>query len=80
MCKIKDINTGIKKLDFTGYRGKMAVLLTDGREIIIPLKLFPEIKNLSVKQRSKWMILDNQFFTFADLSKIYSITQLMQLS
>ena len=32
MCKMKDVNVGIKKLDFTGHRGKMAVYLTDGRD------------------------------------------------
>ena len=34
MCKMKGINVGIKKLDFTEHRGKMAAYLTDGREII----------------------------------------------
>ena len=42
MCKMKDVNVGIKKLDFTGHRGKMAVYLTDGREIIVPLSFFPD--------------------------------------
>lgn len=49
MCKMKDVNVGIKKLDFTGHRGKMAVSLTDGREVIVPLSFFPDIKHLSVK-------------------------------
>lgn len=79
MCKMKDINVGIKKLDFTDYRGKMAVYLTDGREIVLPLSFFPEIKNLPLKKRKEWMILDDQFFTFAGLSKVYSITDLLKL-
>ena len=41
MCKMKDVNVGIKKLDFTGYRGKMVVYLTDGRELIVPLSPAP---------------------------------------
>lgn len=80
MCKMKDVNVGIKKLDFNGQRGKMAVYLTDGREIIVPLSLFPDIKHLSVKERNKWMILDEQFFTFDHLSKVYSVKDLMSLS
>lgn len=75
-----DVNVGIKKLDFTGLRGKMAVYLTDGREIIVPLSFFPDIKQLSLKEREKWMILDDQFFSFDRLSKVYSIKDLMSLS
>ena len=51
MCKMSDINVGIKRLNFTGFRGKMAAFLTDGREIIVPLSFFPDIKQLSVKER-----------------------------
>ena len=80
MCKIKDVNVGIKKLDFANYRGKMAALLTDGREIIIPLSFFPEIKNLSLKKRSEWMILDDQFFTFSHLSKVFSVADLLKMA
>ena len=80
MCKMKDVNVGIKKLDFTGYRGKMVVYLTDGRELIVPLSLFPDIKHLSVKDREEWMILDDQYFTFNHLSKVYSVKDIMSLS
>ena len=80
MCKMKDVNVGIKKLDFTGYRGKMAAYLTDGREIIVPLSFFPDIKRLSLKEREEWMILDDQFFTFGRLSKIHSVKDLWLLS
>lgn len=80
MCKMTDVNVGIKKLDFTEQRGKMVVYLTDGREIIVPLSFFPDIKQLSVREREKWMILDDQFFSFDRLSKIYSIRDVMKLS
>ncbi|OKY86965.1 MAG: hypothetical protein BHV69_00430 [Bacteroidales bacterium 52_46] len=80
MCKMSDINVGIKRLNFTGFRGKMAAFLTDGREIIVPLSFFPDIKQLSVKEREKWIILDDQFFSFERLSKVYSIKDLMKLS
>ena len=80
MCKIQGTDIGIKKLDFTASRGKMAAYLTDGREIIVPLSFFPDIKNLSLKQRSEWMILDNQFFTFNQLSKVYSVADLLRMN
>ena len=79
MCKIDNINVGIKKLDF-GRRGKMSVYLTDGWEVIIPLNFFPDIKHLSMKDREGWMILDDQFFTFQHLSKIYSVSDIMSLN
>ena len=78
MCKMNNVTVGIKKLDFSSFRGKMAAFLTDGRQIIVPLSFFPEIKNLSLKQRSEWMILDDQYFTFSDLSKVYSVCELLK--
>ena len=57
----------------------MAVKLTDGRELIVPVSMFPDIKKLSVKERMDWMVLDEQFFTFANLSKVYSIIDLFKL-
>ena len=80
MCKNRNIKTGIKKLDFVSYRGKMMVYLTDGRQILVPLSFFPDIKLLSVKDRTDWIILDEQFFTFARLSKVFSLEEVMRLS
>ena len=79
MCKITDIKTGIKSLDFTSRRGKVIIYLTDGREVIVPISFFPDIKKLSLKERNNWVILDEQFFTFATLSKIFSIKDIMVL-
>ncbi len=80
MCKLTNTKIGITKLDFTTYRGKMAVHLTDGREVIVPLSLYPEIRRLSLKERSHWIILDDQFFTFEKLSNVFSIADIMKLS
>ena len=76
MCKIDNMSLGIEKLDFT-HKGKMIAYFTDGRELTVPISLFPDIKGLSMKERDKWMILDDQFFTFESLSKVYSITDLL---
>jgi hypothetical protein len=56
MCKFKDTNLGIKKLDFN-------------------VKAF---KNLSRKQREEWMIMDDQYFSFEAISKIFSVKDLLQ--
>lgn len=79
MCKYKDTTLGIKKLDFTEKRGRMAVYLTDGREVIVPVSAFPDIRALSLKKRDGWMILDDQFFTFDSMSKIYSVKDVLSV-
>lgn len=77
MCKYKDTTLGIKKLDFNVKRGAMAVFLTDGREVIVPVKMFPEIKNMSKKQREDYMIMDDQYFSFDAISKIFSVKDIL---
>ena len=79
MCKYKDTNLGIKKLDFKQKRGTMAVCLTDGREVIVPVSMFPDIKRLSRKQREDYMIMDDQYFSFEALSRIYSVKDLLRV-
>lgn len=78
MCKYKDVTIGIKKLDFGGKRGTMAVYLTDGREVIVPVGMFPDIKKLSKAQREDYMIMDDQYFSFESLSRIYSIKDVLR--
>lgn len=80
MCKMENVKVGIKDMNFTEKRGKIVATLTDGRIIIVPVSFFPDIKNLSVKQREEWMVLDDQYFTFEHLTRIYSIVDLMRLS
>ena len=79
MCKYKDTNLGIKKLDFGMKRGMMAVFLTDGRMVLVPVSMFPDIKKLSLPQRKDYMIIDDQFFSFDAISKIYSIKDVMKI-
>lgn len=79
MCKYNDTTLGIKKLDINEKRGKMAVYLTDGREVIVPLSMFPEIKKLRKLQREDYMIMDQQFFSFEAISKIFSIKDILTI-
>ena len=46
----------IKKVSFP-VRGKMSVLLEDGRQIIAPLSSFPSVKKVPVGERSKWYLV-----------------------
>ena len=78
MCKFKDTDLGIKKLDFGVKRGTMAVYLTDGREVIVPISMFPDIKRLSRAEREDYMIMDKQYFSFEALSKTYSVKDILR--
>ena len=44
MCKNTEIKVGIRKLDFVTHRGKMMVYLNDGRQVLVPLSFFPDIR------------------------------------
>lgn len=77
MCKYKDTNLGIVKIDFEVKRGHMAVYLTDGRIVIVPISMFPDIKRLNKSQRKNYMIMDDQYFSFDAISKIYSVKDIL---
>jgi hypothetical protein len=78
MCKYKDTTLGISKLDFNVKRGMMAVFLTDGREVLVPVSMFPDIKRLTKAQREDWMIMDDQYFSFENLSRIFSVKDVLK--
>lgn len=80
MCRIPNVQLGIKDLNFTARRGKFIARLTDGREITIPVSMFPDIKQMPVKERNKWMILDDQYFTFENNSRVYSLLDLLKVA
>lgn len=77
MCKIPNLNVGIKTLDFN-MRGKFCVTLTDGRQVTVPVSMFPDIQAMSLKHRNEWMILDHQYFTFEHMTRVYSILDIMR--
>lgn len=77
MCLMKNVNVGIRSLDFSSRRGMIDAKLTDGREVIVPVGRFPDIKRMSVEKRNEWMILDGQYFTFERMPKVYSVVDLL---
>ena len=78
MCKIPNVSLGIKSMDFSSRKGKFTASLTDGREITVPVSMFPDIRNMSLKHRNEWMILDDQYFTFEHMSRVYSVLDLLK--
>lgn len=77
MCKYKDTALGIRKIDFGVKRGYMAFYLTDGRIVVVPVSMFPEIKRLSKAQREDYLIMDDQYFSFDAISRIYSVKDVL---
>ncbi len=75
---MKNVSVGIKDMDFRTCRGKMVVRLTDGRTVIVPVSFFPDIKQMPVKDREKWMVLDDQYFTFENMTRVYSVLDLLK--
>lgn len=80
MCKIKGVMLGIKDLSFKAHRGKMLARLTDGREILVPVSSFPDIQQMPVKERKKWMVLDDQYFTFENMTRAYSVLDFLKVA
>jgi len=80
MCKIEGITTKIKKIDFS-HRDKMGFYLEDGRQLFVPLSMFPDVKQLTQEDRKKWRILDDIYFDFdiPTLSKVFSVEDAMYL-
>jgi hypothetical protein len=62
----------IKKLSFK-HRGKINLLLEDGREIIIPLKYFPSIKKLNMSQRKYYTIISGEGIALKDANEVFHI-------
>jgi hypothetical protein len=66
-------------IDKIGFKpkGKTWIELLDGRKIVTPLKLFPSIEKLSIKQRKEWQIIDGVMFSFVDCDEVYHVSQLL---
>ena len=71
---------GYQGPELQNRRGKMLVRLTDGREVLIPVSFFPDIQQMPVKEREKWMVLDDQYFTFENMTRVYSVLDLLKVA
>jgi hypothetical protein len=68
----------ISKLNFD-IPGKISIKLIDGREVIVPLKYFPELKKLSIEKRKKYTIVDDRTILFYFSDHIYHLEDFMGL-
>ena len=44
------------------------------------VSFFPDIKQMPLKEREKWMVLDDQYFTFEKMARGYSVLDLMKIA
>ena len=81
MCKVEGISVKIKKIDFS-HQNKMGFCLEDGRQVFVPLSMFPDVDQLTKEERKKWRVLDDIYFDFdtPTLSKVFSIEDAMCLN
>jgi hypothetical protein len=69
---IHNIKPVITKLSFT-TTGKITVFLKDGRQIAAPLRYFPGIKKLSVADRKRYIIVNDQIIMFSEANEVYHL-------
>jgi len=76
MNGLKKVKPVIKKISFP-HKGKMNMLLIDGREISVPLQYFQAIQKLKASQRDKWYVIDGEMFSFENCNEIFHIEQVL---
>lgn len=71
-----NIKPEIKKISFE-ERGKMTVVLKDGRSITVPLSAFPSIKKIPVSKRKDYYLLGNDVFSWRCTNEVFHIEQIL---
>lgn len=51
--------------------------LDDERSISVPVRYFAEIENLSLEERRRWILLDEQVFSFEDCDEVFHLQQML---
>ncbi|MDX2189603.1 MAG: DUF2442 domain-containing protein [Bacteroidota bacterium] len=75
---LKNTAISIEKLNFN-IKGKISMKFEDGREIIVPLKYFPEIQKMTSTKRKKYTIVDDRTILFSHSDLIYHLEDFMGL-
>jgi hypothetical protein len=66
----------IKSVEFVNS-SIMFIHLDNDRTFLVPIDKFPDIKSLSVEQRTEFEIIDDTHLSFVAIDEIYSLEQLM---
>ncbi len=70
-----NVKPEIKKILFE-VRGKMEVVLKDGRSVIVPLSAFPTIKKIPASKRKNYILMGGGF-TWDGSNEIIHIEQIL---
>ena len=66
----------IKKISFR-KRGKIILKLLDGREVLVPLERFPEIRDLTPAQKRRYKLLAGKGLMFEDVDSVYHVSDFL---
>ena len=68
--------SAISKVDFMG-NSLMFLHLSNGRTVLVPLKKFPTIAQLTAEEREDFEIIDDQYLSFLAIDEVYSVRELI---
>ena len=75
---LKNQTPSVERIDFDSSNN-ILIFLLDGRVVSVPLKYFPDLENLSEKERSKVTIVDDRTILFYHSDQIYHLEDFMGL-
>lgn len=55
----------------------ITIYLDDERSLSVPVRYFAEIENLTLEERSRWILLDEQVFSFEDCDEMFHLQQML---
>lgn len=55
----------------------ITIYLDDERSISVPVRYFSDIDNLSLEERQRWILLDEQVFSFEDCNEVFHLQQML---
>jgi hypothetical protein len=55
----------------------ITIYLDDERSISVPVRYFAEIENLTLEERRRWILLDEQVFSFEDCDEVFHLQQML---
>jgi len=62
----------IRRISFD-QPGKMAIHMADGRVLIVPLRLYPELSRMKPERRKLCTIVDDRTILFRDSENVYHL-------
>lgn len=55
----------------------ITIFLDDERSFSLPVRYFSAIENLTIEERQRWILLDEQVFSFEDCDEVFHLQQIL---